>query len=128
MHRARTASHGVLWIARSDKQARKLSKTKSSSVVPEAPFGLEKDVQRRVDVLSRVLDGDRWPAKGAVSFDTVLTHRAPPPRPVWPLLLSTKKIQAVRLRVAPQTGRITDPTPDFTAALILAVGDPGIGT
>ena len=47
--------YGVLWVARYDGQARKLSKTKSSSAVPEAPFCLEKDVQQNVDVFIQVL-------------------------------------------------------------------------
>ena len=34
---------GVLWAARYDGQARALSKIKSSSVVPDAPFGLDKE-------------------------------------------------------------------------------------
>ena len=41
-----SAPFGVLWVTPCDRPARKLSKTKSSSVVPEAPFGLEKDMQQ----------------------------------------------------------------------------------
>ena len=46
--------YGVLWGTHRDRQARKLSKTKSSSVVPEAPFGLEKEVHHRVYALIQV--------------------------------------------------------------------------
>ena len=35
--------YGVLLVARCHRHARKLSKTKSSSVVPEAPFGRKKN-------------------------------------------------------------------------------------
>ena len=50
-----TPPYGVLWVARYDGQARKLSNTKSSSVVPAAPFSPEKDVQQSVDAFIQVL-------------------------------------------------------------------------
>ena len=62
---------------RGDRQARKLSKTKSSSVVLEAPFGLEKEVHRGVYTLIQVQGcsfSRCWrPAENTVSYDTVLT-------------------------------------------------------
>ena len=64
---------GVLWVPRSERQGRKLSKSKCSSVVPEAPFGLDKDVQRRVDVLLQV------------------------PPPLYKLRKSPKSIRSLRL-------------------------------
>ena len=70
--------YGVLWVARSDRQACKLSKTKSSSVVPEVPFGLDKDVQHR-DMTSSLRHWtaaallQQRPTKNTVSIDTVLS-------------------------------------------------------
>ena len=63
----------VVWVTRRDRQAPKLSKTKPSSVVAEAPFGLEKDVQQSVDLEPEVLVCSRRAVAATVSSDTVLT-------------------------------------------------------
>ena len=46
--------YGVLWVARFDRQAHNLSKTKSSSAVPDALLSRENYVQYSVDVLTKV--------------------------------------------------------------------------
>ena len=75
--------YGVLWVARSDGQARKPSNTQSASLVPEAPVGLDKDVQPHG------------------------TPRSPPPPPAASRRLVSRPFMTHRCRGTPRRGTHT---------------------
>ena len=83
--------YGVLWGT----QARELSKTKFSSVVPEGPVGLEKDVQRRgtgKGAWERAAGGGPRPKNSETNSGTNQMIWCTNVYPPWPVTTNVLKI------------------------------------